>query len=219
MHVHGDAGRRVQRDRRPDRVDIRFRDAVAAQELARRVRAVDFEALPGAAVPRDKSQVMEHRSRIQKLRIEAQAAALSGQRAEMIDPARVMEEQRRDGIADQLGDLARKLAVGRTYLSYGQRRHRDFVPWYETRQIVPLPSSVTKSEPSLATATPTGRPQTSLSESTSPVMKSSYSPVALPAASNSSRTTLYPVRWSRFHDPCMATKALPLYPAGKLSPW
>jgi monoamine oxidase len=59
-----------------------------------------------------------------------------------------------------------------------------------TRQMVPLPSSVTKSEPSLATATPTGRPQTSLSEMTKPVMKSSYSPVGLPLSSKSRRTTL-----------------------------
>ena len=35
-----------------------------------------------------------------------------------------------------------------------------------------------------------GRPQTCLSEITKPVMKSSYSPVGLPALSNSRRTTL-----------------------------
>src|SRR5262249_18313135 len=49
------------------------------------------------------------------------------------------------------------------------------VPRGEMSQILPLPSSVTKSVPSCATATPTGRPQTSLSETTKPVMKSSTS--------------------------------------------
>src|SRR5712692_7619865 len=120
MHVFWNAGRRVQRDRRPNRVDVRLRDAVAVQELAGCVRAVDFEALLGAAVLRGKSQVMEHRSRIQKLRIEAQAPALSGQRTEIIDPARVVEEQRRYRIADQLGDLSGKLAVGNTHPLYCQ---------------------------------------------------------------------------------------------------
>ena len=60
---------------------------------------------------------------------------------------------------------------------------------YATRQMVPLPSSLTISEPSLATAIPTGRPQTSSSDTTKPVMKSSYSPVGLPSL-NDSRTTL-----------------------------
>ena len=60
----------------------------------------------------------------------------------------------------------------------------------------------------MAIATPTGRPQTCASEVTKPVMKSSYSPVGAPF-SNSNRTTLYPVRWPRFHEPCSVTKALP----------
>ena len=50
-----------------------------------------------------------------------------------------------------------------------------------TRQIVPLPSSDTSSAPSRATATPTGRPQTSESLTTKPVTKSSYSPVGTPS--------------------------------------
>src|SRR5882762_8885757 len=104
--------------------------------------------------------------------------------------------------------------VDRLPVDTERRLHRRL-----TRQIVPLPSSVTNSEPSFATATPTGRPQTWESETTKPVMKSSYSPVGLPLPSNSSRTTLYPVRLSRFQDPCIVAKALPLYSAGKLSPW
>ena len=40
------------------------------------------------------------------------------------------------------------------------RHPSHFFPVYATRQTVPEPSSVTISDPSLATATPTGRPQT-----------------------------------------------------------
>src|SRR6267378_2297646 len=125
MHVLWNAGRGVQRDRRPNRVDIRLRDAVAAQEIAGCVRTVDLEALFGAAVLWGKSQVMEHRSRIQKLRIEAQAAVLSGQRTEVIDPARVMKEQRRCRIADQFGYLAGKLAVGKAHPLYCQGHRKS----------------------------------------------------------------------------------------------
>src|ERR1051326_1075308 len=63
--------------------------------------------------------------------------------------------------------------------------------FFDTRQMVPLPSSVTSSDPSFATATPTGRPHTCFSDTTKPVMKSSYSPVGLPLA-NGRNTTLYP---------------------------
>src|SRR5262245_53264544 len=70
----------------------------------------------------------------------------------------------------------------------------------------------------LRDATPTGRPQTSLSETTKPVMKSSTSPVGFPALPNKSQTTLYPGRFDRFQEPCRVTKALPLYVAGKSAP-
>src|SRR3954453_4491398 len=50
-----------------------------------------------------------------------------------------------------------------------------------TRQIVPLPPPDTSSDPYFATATPTGRPHPSVSLTTNPVTKSSYSPVALPS--------------------------------------
>src|ERR1700741_412479 len=115
MHVLRNAGRRVQRNRRPNGVDIRSSDALGAQESAGRIRSVDLEALLGAAVLWGKSHVMEHRPRIQELRIEAQVPLLSGQRTEKIYAARVMEEQRRFGIADQLGNLLGELAVGNAH--------------------------------------------------------------------------------------------------------
>jgi hypothetical protein len=48
------------------------------------------------------------------------------------------------------------------------------------RQITLPPSSATSNAPSAATVTPAGRPQTSRSSSTMPVMKSWYSPVGTP---------------------------------------
>src|SRR6202022_875085 len=51
----------------------------------------------------------------------------------------------------------------------------------ETRQTTSPPSSLTRSDPSFATVTPTGRPQTPSAEATKPVRKSSYSPVGAPS--------------------------------------
>ncbi len=49
-HEFRDAGRGVQGDRVPDRLDIAFGDAVAAQEIARGVGAVHFEAQPAVLI-------------------------------------------------------------------------------------------------------------------------------------------------------------------------
>jgi uncharacterized protein YecE (DUF72 family) len=58
-----------------------------------------------------------------------------------------------------------------------------------TRQMQPPSSSLTRREPSAATAMPTGRPQTSPSGVTKPVRKSSYVPRARPFSSMGTRTT------------------------------
>ena len=60
-------------------------------------------------------------------------------------------------------------------------------------------SSLTRREPSCATATPTGRAQTLLSSITKPVRKS-YPPMGWPFVSKT-RTTLYTVRVERFQEP------------------
>src|SRR5215468_11112591 len=83
----------------------------------------------------------------------------------------------------------------------------------EMRQIVPLASSDTRRAPSLATATPTGRPHTVVSLTTKPVAKSSYSPVGAPSLVIT-RITLYPVSVLRSHEPCSAAKRLPEYSGG-----
>ena len=84
----------------------------AFQEVARGVGAVDLEALVGAAVVRHQADVVEHRAGIEQLAVEAQAALHAGERAEMIDAARMVEEQFGLGVADELGDRPGELAVG-----------------------------------------------------------------------------------------------------------
>ena len=94
MHVLRNAGRGVQRDRGPHRVDILLRYAVAAQEVSRGVGAVDLEALVGAAVPMRQPHVVEHRAGIEQLGIERQAAPRAGQRSPVEDAAGMVEQQR-----------------------------------------------------------------------------------------------------------------------------
>jgi hypothetical protein len=81
------------------------------EEIARGVRSVDFEALMPAAMARHEPDVVEHAPRVEQLPVELQAAMHAGQRAEMVDAARVIEEQLSLCIADELGDSARELAV------------------------------------------------------------------------------------------------------------
>ena len=73
MHVLRNAGRRVQRDRRPHRLDVCLWNTVPLQEIPRRIGAVDLEALVGAAVGLGQAHVVKHRSRIEQFRIEFQA--------------------------------------------------------------------------------------------------------------------------------------------------
>jgi hypothetical protein len=59
---------------------------------------------------------MEHGAGIEQLAVERQAAPQAGQRSEAIDPARMIEEQVRLGIPDELGDPPAELAVGMSML-------------------------------------------------------------------------------------------------------
>src|SRR5260221_426483 len=61
-HMPGNARRRVQRDRRPDILDVALADAVASEEIPRRIGAVDLEAQNRgwAAMGLHQTQVMEH---------------------------------------------------------------------------------------------------------------------------------------------------------------
>ncbi len=58
------------------------------------------------------SEVVEHRARIEQLAVELQTPMNARQRAEMIDTARMIEEQLGFGVADVFGDGAGKPAVG-----------------------------------------------------------------------------------------------------------
>ena len=75
MHVLRDARRRVQRDRSPDRLDVRLGDAMAPQEVAGGVGAVHLETLMCARVCRGEAHVVEHCAGIKKLGIEAAGRA------------------------------------------------------------------------------------------------------------------------------------------------
>ena len=69
-------------------------------------------------------------------------------------------------------------------------------------------SSATRSAPDLSTATPTGRPCASPASFKNPVRISSGGPEGRPP-SNGMKTTLYPLRGVRFHEPCWPMKAPP----------
>ncbi len=112
VHVLRNAGRGVQRDGGPHRIDIGLRDVAAPEEIARGIGAVDLEAFVRAAVLVGEAHVMEHRPGVEQFRVEAQAAMFAGKRTEIIHPAGVVEQERRGGIAHQFGDLPGELAVG-----------------------------------------------------------------------------------------------------------
>jgi len=111
MHVRRDAGRGVQRDGGPDRLDLALGDTMTAEEVTGSIGAVDLEALMRARVREGKAHVVEHGAGVKELRIEAEAAALAGERAPVIDAARVMEQQRWLGIPDQFGNFTCEFAV------------------------------------------------------------------------------------------------------------
>src|SRR5438270_3827309 len=101
-HVLRNAGCRVQRDRGPHRLDIPLGDAMAPQEVAGSILCVHLDELMRAGMLRGEDHVVEHRTSVKQLGIEAEGAALAGERAPVIDAARVMEQQRRFGIPDEV---------------------------------------------------------------------------------------------------------------------
>jgi hypothetical protein len=58
------------------------------------------------------AHVVKHRACIKQLRIDSQSASLACQRAPVLDPARMVKQQRRFGVPHQLRYFAGKLAVG-----------------------------------------------------------------------------------------------------------
>jgi hypothetical protein len=62
---------------------------MAAQAVSRGVRAIDFEALLGAAVAGHQSDVMKHCAGVEQLAVELEAAVNAGQGSKMVDPGRM----------------------------------------------------------------------------------------------------------------------------------
>jgi hypothetical protein len=87
MHMLRDTWGRVQRDRGPDCLDVLLGDAMAPEEITGDIGAVHLEALIRTRVGRGEAHVVEHRSYIEKLRIECQTTMSASQRAPVVDPA------------------------------------------------------------------------------------------------------------------------------------
>jgi hypothetical protein len=68
--------------RSPSRLYVVLTNAVAAQEVAGGVGAVDLEALVVAAVRRSEAHVVKHRPGIEKLGIELETTTFSGERTQ-----------------------------------------------------------------------------------------------------------------------------------------
>src|SRR3984885_10256259 len=111
-HMLRDAWRRVESDRRPDRIDVGPINTATLEEFAGGVCAVDLETLVSATVRRGQAYVVKHRSRVEKFGIELETMVLSRKRTPVIDATRVMEKERRLSVPDKLRDLTHECGVG-----------------------------------------------------------------------------------------------------------
>lgn len=91
VQMRWNSRRRVHRDRKPDSLDISFRNVVVPQEIARRIRAIHLEAQPAFSKASSQADIMEHGCRIEKFRVKTQTPTLPGQGAPKIDPGRVLK--------------------------------------------------------------------------------------------------------------------------------
>src|ERR1700688_4496737 len=86
-------------------------DSVASQEVTGGICAVNLEAFLRAAMLMRQAHVVEHRACIKQFGIEFESATLACQSAPVIDAARMVKQQRRFDVADQLRCFAREGAV------------------------------------------------------------------------------------------------------------
>ena len=112
VHMLRNSGRGVQGNRGPNGVDLGLGNAVATQEVARDIRAIDLESLVRAAVSRHQSHVVEHGAGIEQFRIELQSAMPAREGSKMKHAAGVMKQQRRNRVSNHRGDLTRQFAFG-----------------------------------------------------------------------------------------------------------
>src|SRR5262245_2980908 len=109
--VFRNAGRGMQRDRVPDDFDQGLRNAMSAQEVAGRIRAIYFEAELRMAVGLSKPDVVKHGADVEQFGIVLQALALACQSAKQVHPQGMVEQKIRFRVANQLGQITRHLAV------------------------------------------------------------------------------------------------------------
>lgn len=95
----------------PDRIGVFFGDALALEEVARGMGAVDLEALVLARMAGHQADVMERRASIEQLAVELQATLDAGERPEMVDPTRMVEEKFCQGDGAELLENARSLGL------------------------------------------------------------------------------------------------------------
>src|SRR5207302_11442760 len=112
MHVLRDTGCGVKGNRSPHCVDVLLGDLVLTKKLTSSVGSVYLKTICSAAVFRSETHVMEHCTHIQQLGIEREAFPFTGCSGEVVNAARMVEQQRVLCIANQFGDFASHFAVG-----------------------------------------------------------------------------------------------------------
>lgn len=115
VQMRGNSRRRVQCDRKPDSLEIKFRNAVALQEIVCGVRSIHLETQAAFPKARCQTEIMEHRRRVEKFRIKSQTSMLSSQGAPKIDARGVLKQKVTLGIPNELRCFARQFAVRNSY--------------------------------------------------------------------------------------------------------
>ena len=111
MHVLGNAGRCVQCDGRPHRVCLLRIDSMLAQEVPRRIGAVDFESVIRAVVTSREPLVVKHGCDVKQLGVESNPLALARKGCEAVNTARVLEQEWSRDVSYELRCFSRHLAV------------------------------------------------------------------------------------------------------------
>jgi hypothetical protein len=105
----------MQGDRRPDILHITLWNTEAPHEVARRICAVDLEAVVEVGATFGQAHIVEHGADIEQLRVVFQPLPLTGQSSPQEDAAGMVVQQVILGVPDELGGGLRQRAV----------RHRD----------------------------------------------------------------------------------------------
>lgn len=98
-------------NRGPHRGNVAFRNAVAAQEVPRRIGTVDLEAQLAVLIAGCQPDIVEHRRDVEQFGIETKLPPPSEQAAPEIDANGMVKQQVAFGIANQLGRRAGEPAV------------------------------------------------------------------------------------------------------------